>query len=51
MDALRANDAERFAITAREEPSYQPLVKMAYDYALKGVTSVEEVLHLSEVVK
>jgi MSHA biogenesis protein MshE len=51
MDALRANDAERFAIVAREDPSYQPLVKMAYDYAIKGVTSVEEVLHLSEVVK
>lgn len=51
MDALRSNDTERFAKVAREDSNYVPLVKMAYKYALDGVTSVDEVLHLSEVVK
>ena len=51
MDALRSNDTERFAKVAQEDPNYSPLVKMAYRYALDGITSVEEVLHLSEVVK
>ncbi len=51
MDALRSNDTERFAKVAREDPSYVPLAKMAYKYALEGITTVEEVLHLSEVVK
>lgn len=51
MDALRAEDSERFAKVCREDPSYRPLVRMAYDYAVQGVTSVEEMLHLAEVVK
>ena len=51
MDALRSNDTERFSKVAREDPNYRPLVMMAYDYAKAGVTTVDEVLHLAEVVK
>lgn len=51
MDALRSNDTERFSKVAREDPNYRPLVMMAFDYAKQGVTTVDEVLHLAEVVK
>lgn len=51
MDALRAEDTERFSKVAREDPNYKPLARMAYDYAVKGITTVDEVLRLSEVVK
>ena len=40
-----------FSKVAREDPNYRPLVMMAFDYAKQGVTTVDEVLHLAEVVK
>ncbi|WP_409420972.1 ATPase, T2SS/T4P/T4SS family [Pseudaeromonas sp. ZJS20] len=50
MDALRRGDPEAFARCAREHPDYQPLVRVAFDYAGAGITSVDEVLRLAEVV-
>lgn len=50
MDALRRGDPEAFARSAREHPDYRPLVQVAFDYAGKGITSVDEVLRLAEVV-
>lgn len=50
MDALRRNDPEGFARAAREHPDYRPLVAMALDYAKAGITTVDEVLRLAEVV-
>ena len=42
--ALRRNDPQGFAEAAQRNPHYRPLAACALDYALAGVTSVEEVL-------
>ena len=50
MDALRRSDPEAFARAAREHVEYRPLVDMAFEYATQGITTVDEVLRLAEVV-
>ena len=50
MDALRRSDPEGFARAAREHVEYRPLVAMAFDYASQGITTIDEVLRLAEVV-
>ncbi len=50
MDALRRGDPEAFARAAREHVEYRPLVDMAFEYATQGITTVDEVLRLAEVV-
>jgi len=42
--ALRRNDPQGFADAALASPHYRPLAACALDYALAGLTSVEEVL-------
>ena len=42
--ALRRNDPQDFADAAKANPHYRPLAGCALDYALAGVTSVDEVL-------
>ena len=42
--ALRRSDPQSFAEAAQRNPHYRPLAACALDYALAGVTSVEEVL-------
>jgi MSHA biogenesis protein MshE len=42
--ALRRGDPQGFAEAARQQPNYRPLAGSALDYAIAGVTSVEEVL-------
>ncbi|SEL31318.1 MSHA biogenesis protein MshE [Atopomonas hussainii] len=44
VSALRSADPETFAQAAKRNPNYRPLANCALDYALAGVTSVEEVL-------
>lgn len=51
MDALRREDHEGFARAANQDPNYKPLAKMAYEFATKGLTSLEEVMRVSEIVK
>ena len=48
MDALRREDTEGFARCARENESFTPFGVMAYQYALSGITTVEEVLRVAE---
>ena len=48
MDALRANDAVGFAQTARRSENYKPLLASAMELALKGVVSLDEIMHLGE---
>jgi MSHA biogenesis protein MshE len=48
MSALKRDDAEEFAIQAKKNPSFTPLAQAAFDYAKKGITTVEEVLKLVE---
>lgn len=50
MTALRNDDAEGFANAAKQHPGYRPLVHVALDYAKQGITSLDEVLRLAEVV-
>jgi MSHA biogenesis protein MshE len=44
--ALRRSDPQGFADAAAKQPSYRPLAACALDYALSGVTSIEEVLRV-----
>jgi len=46
-DALRRQDPQGFVEAARRQPHYRPLAASALDYALAGLTSVEEVLKVS----
>ena len=50
MSALRNDDADRFSTAARQAPGYRPLVSVALEYAHAGITSLDEVLRLAEVV-
>ncbi|MGN1394753.1 MAG: GspE/PulE family protein [Succinivibrionaceae bacterium] len=49
MDALRREDHESFAKIARSSPNYKPLAKMAFEFATHGLTSIEEVMKVSEI--
>ncbi len=51
MDALRREDHQLFAQLARQDPSYEPLAKVAYNYAKQGITSIEEVMRVAEITK
>ena len=51
MAALKRDDAEAFTQHAKAHPHFKPLALAAYDYACQGVTSVEEVLRLVEMVE
>ncbi len=42
--ALRRGDPQGFAEAARQQPHYRPLAASALDYAIAGITSVDEVL-------
>lgn len=50
MAALKKNDSELFAKYSKENPSFTPLAKAAFEYAAQGVTTVEEVLRLVETI-
>ncbi len=49
-DALRREDEAEFIRIAQSAPGYVPLVRSALDFAKQGVTSLEEVLRVSEQV-
>lgn len=50
MAALKRDDTQAFTQLSKENPSFTPLALAAYDYAIQGVTTVEEVLRLVETV-
>lgn len=50
-DALRRNDAEAFTSLAYHSEGFVSLGLMALDYARKGVTSLEEVMKVSEYLE
>ncbi|GAA0374019.1 GspE/PulE family protein [Bowmanella denitrificans] len=50
MNALKNADTNKFSAAARASAGYQPLSKMALHYARQGLTTVEEVLKLVEMV-
>ena len=47
-DALRRNDAGGFTTAARLSPGYRPLAQTALDYARQGITTIEEVMRVTE---
>ncbi len=49
-DALRRDDTEDFARIAYNSPGFSTLGTMALDYARQGITSLEEVIKVSEYV-
>ena len=50
-DALRRRDADAFATAARDSDTFCPLGDMALDYAMQGLTSLDEVIKVSEYVE
>jgi len=50
MIALKNNDTAEFTQAAQESESYQPLALAALEYAKQGVTSLDEVMRLVEVI-
>ncbi|MDH5784493.1 MAG: GspE/PulE family protein [Chromatiales bacterium] len=46
-DALRSNDSAAFSRAASANPNYRTLAQNALDDALKGITTLEEVLRVS----
>lgn len=46
-DALRVHDSKLFTHLAQQQTNFQPLTIAAYNYALQGTTSLEEVLSLA----
>lgn len=49
-DALRRADSADFVRIAKKTPGYQPLVVSALKDAIKGITSLEEVLRVAEQI-
>lgn len=47
LDALRLSDVSGFTRAARNSPWYRPLGRCAMDYALRGVTTLEEVARVA----
>ena len=50
MNALKVNDTVTFAQAAHQSPGFVPLAKLALMYAKMGITTVDEVLKLIEMV-
>lgn len=50
MNALKNNDTGGFSDAARLSPDYKPLAHSALLYAKEGITSIDEVLKLVEMV-
>ena len=49
-DDLRLSNASQFAIHARESAGYRSFDQHALDYALEGVTSIEEVIRVAGTI-
>lgn len=49
-DALRRADTSDFVKIAKKTPGYQPLVVSALNFAARGITSLDEVLRVSEQI-
>jgi MSHA biogenesis protein MshE len=50
MNALKVNDTVTFSQAAQQSPGFVPLAKVALMYAKMGITTVDEVLKLIEMV-
>lgn len=50
LTALRNGDTEAFSVAAKALPDYKSLGETALELALEGVTTISEVLRISEVV-
>jgi MSHA biogenesis protein MshE len=50
MNALKINDTVTFSQAALQSPGFVPLAKVALMYAKTGITTVDEVLKLIEMV-
>ncbi len=48
--ALKRNDSDSFSKLAKANPTFTPLAKAAFDHAIKGLTTVEEVLRMVETI-
>jgi MSHA biogenesis protein MshE len=51
VNALRDANMREFAQAAKESPYFRPLAQSALDYAIKGITTIDEVLFLAETIE
>ncbi len=51
ISALKREDTEAFTLAAKQSRDYKPLALCAYDYAIEGLISVDEVLRLAEIIE
>lgn len=49
-DALRRSDASAFVKIAKQTPGYKPLVVGALEFAVQGITSLDEVFKVAEQI-
>lgn len=49
-DALRRSNSSDFVKIAKQTPGYKPLVMGALEFAVKGITSLEEVFRVAEQI-
>ncbi len=49
-DALRVNDTQAFGDLAKQQPGFTTLTDAALDYARQGLSSLEEVYRITEIV-
>ena len=50
MAALKRGDNEAFIMHSKSHPGYKPLSHAAFDYAITGVTTIQEVLRLADTI-
>ena len=50
-DALRREDASAFARTARQSRGFRSFAQHAMEYALQGITSIEEVIRVAGTIE
>jgi MSHA biogenesis protein MshE len=48
-ELLRQNDLKKFAAVAKSQPTFRPLVLSGLDFAIQGITTVSEVMRISDL--
>jgi len=50
-EALRDNSLNAFTRAAQQSPNYRPLSHSALDYAIEGISTLEEVMKVSAQIE
>jgi MSHA biogenesis protein MshE len=50
-DALRRNNSADFARLAKDDPDFRPFAQQALDFAIAGITTIEEVIRVTGMIE